>query len=63
MDTNLLDGLSSLCLNSGLSLGNEDREGDPRVLMTLLQRPNHERRAAFIACVQKSCVRVKYAVL
>ena len=46
--TNLLD-VSVLCVSILVSPGNEDREGDPGVVMTLLQRPYHERRAQFIA--------------
>ena len=59
----LLLDVSVLCVSTLVSLGNEDREGDPGVVMTVLQRPYHERRAQFIACVQKPCVRVKCAVL
>ena len=46
--TNLLD-VSVLCISTLVFL--QDREGDPRVVMTLLQRPYHEHRAQLIACV------------
>ena len=51
--TNLLD-VSVLCISTLVFL--QDREGDPRVVMTLLQRPYHEHRAQLIACVQKCAV-------